>query len=188
MAEDHGLCNGKAPIKITERCKLVLLLITDHIELFDGVQCLLFALQLDDIGIRNHLLSKPPHRLLKGCGEKEHLTVLCQNPPMDPYALVPMTLCGDHHISLVKHKHSNLVGVNKLVLRAPVEHCAWSSNDNLFLWNYNYGQILTSVSSNAVGQFDIRAKCPHLLDYLTNLQSELVCWRDAKALKEPSSF
>lgn len=54
--------------------------------------------------------------------------------------------------------------------------------------NYNYGHILTSVAPNAVCQFHIGTKFPHMLDYLTNLQSELVCWRDAKALKEPNSF
>lgn len=52
---------------------------------------------------------------------------------MDPYALVPMTLCGDHHISLVQNKHSNLLGVDELVLGAPVENCAWRSDDNLLL-------------------------------------------------------
>uniref|UniRef100_A0A8C9YQY7 Uncharacterized protein n=1 Tax=Sander lucioperca TaxID=283035 RepID=A0A8C9YQY7_SANLU len=133
MAEDHGLCNGKAPIKITECCELVLLLPTEHVELLDCVQCLLLTLQPDDVGIGNHLLCKPPHRVLKGCREKEHLAVLCQNPPMDPNALVPVALRGDHHISLVEHKHRNLLGVNELVLGAPVEDCAWCSNDNLLL-------------------------------------------------------
>lgn len=61
MAEDHGLCNGKAAIQITERCELVLLLLTEHIELLDGVQRLLFALQPDDVGIGNYLLGKLPH-------------------------------------------------------------------------------------------------------------------------------
>lgn len=52
---------------------------------------------------------------------------------MDTYALVPMTLCGDHHISLIQHKHSNLLGVDELVLGAPVEDRAWCSYDNLLL-------------------------------------------------------
>lgn len=55
------------------------------------------------------------------------------NPPMDTYALVPMTLCGDHHISLIQHKHANLLGVDVPVLGAPVKDCAWCSNDNLLL-------------------------------------------------------
>lgn len=52
---------------------------------------------------------------------------------MDTYALVPMTLRGDHHVGLVQHKHSDLLGVDELVLGAPVKDCAWCSNDNLFL-------------------------------------------------------
>lgn len=52
---------------------------------------------------------------------------------MDTYALVPMTLCGDHHISLVQHKHSNLLWVDELVLGAPVEDCTRRSYDNLLL-------------------------------------------------------
>lgn len=58
---------------------------------------------------------------------------------MDANTLVPMSLCGDHHISLIQHKHSNLLGVNELVLGAPVEDCAWCSNDNLLL------QLLASL-------------------------------------------
>uniref|UniRef100_A0A8C4HDY9 Uncharacterized protein n=1 Tax=Dicentrarchus labrax TaxID=13489 RepID=A0A8C4HDY9_DICLA len=152
----------------------------DHVELLDGVQRLLFALQPDNIGIGNHLLCKPPHRVLEGCREKQHLTVsLKGNPPMDTYALVPVTLCGDHHISLVQHKHGDLLGFDEPVLGAPVEDCAWCSNDNLLL-QLDYGYILTSVAPNTVGKFHIRAVFPHLLDDLSNLQSKLVCWRDAK--------
>uniref|UniRef100_A0A3B4XYD6 Uncharacterized protein n=1 Tax=Seriola lalandi dorsalis TaxID=1841481 RepID=A0A3B4XYD6_SERLL len=133
MAEDHGLCDGKASVQIAECCELVFLLLAENIELLDGVQCLLFALQPDDVRVGNHLLCKPPHRVLKGCREKEHLTVLRQSSPVDTNALVPMTLRGDHHISLVQHKHSDLLGVDELVLGAPVEDCAWCPNDNLVL-------------------------------------------------------
>lgn len=52
---------------------------------------------------------------------------------MDANTLVPMTLCGDHHICLIQHKHSNLLGVNELILCAPVEDCARCSYDNLLL-------------------------------------------------------
>lgn len=64
-----------------------------------------------------------------------HRWLLCSesNAPVDPYALVPMTLCGDHHVSLVEHKHSNLLGVNELVLGAPVEDGARCSDNNLLL-------------------------------------------------------
>uniref|UniRef100_A0A3Q3IQQ0 Uncharacterized protein n=1 Tax=Monopterus albus TaxID=43700 RepID=A0A3Q3IQQ0_MONAL len=153
--------------------ELVLLILAEHIELLDCVQCLLFTLQPDDIGVRNHLLCKAPHRVLKGCREKEHLTLIQQHDlklaPMDTNALVPMTLCANHHISLIQHKHCNLLGVNGLELGAPVEDC----------------HFLTSVASNGIGQFHIWTKFPHLLNYLTDLQSEFVCGCDAQALKEP---
>uniref|UniRef100_A0A3Q1CSP6 Uncharacterized protein n=1 Tax=Amphiprion ocellaris TaxID=80972 RepID=A0A3Q1CSP6_AMPOC len=170
MAEDHGLCYGKTPIQVTEGCELFVLVLTVHIELFNVIQRLLFPLQLDDIGVRNHSLCKPPHRVLKGCREKEHLTVLCQ---LSASALVLMTLRGNHHISLVQHKHSNFLGVNVLVLCAPMEKP-----------NYTCGQLLTSVPTNGVLHFHIWTELPHLLNYLTDLQCKLVRWRDTEALKD----
>uniref|UniRef100_A0A3P8UHQ3 Uncharacterized protein n=1 Tax=Amphiprion percula TaxID=161767 RepID=A0A3P8UHQ3_AMPPE len=132
MAEDHGLCYGKTPIQVTEGCELFVLVLTVHIELFNVIQRLLFPLQLDDIGVRNHSLCKPPHRVLKGCREKEHLTVLCQ---LSASALVLMTLRGNHHISLVQHKHSNFLGVN----------CARCSNDNVILLSASNSSTQTGV-------------------------------------------
>lgn len=76
VAEDHGLCNGECSIQITQRCELVLLVLTDDVELLDGVKRLLFALQPDDVWIWDDRLGKPPHRLLKSCREEEHLTFL----------------------------------------------------------------------------------------------------------------
>lgn len=99
---------------------------------------------------------------------------------MDTNALVPMTLCANHHISLIQHKHCNLLGVNGLELGAPVEDCAWCSNDNLLL---HLDTSLHSVASNGIGQFHIWTKFPHLLNYLTDLQSEFVCGCDAQALR-----
>lgn len=51
---------------------------------------------------------------------------------MDPDALVPMALCGNHHIGLIQHEHGYLFGVDELVFDTPVEDCAWCSNDNVF--------------------------------------------------------
>lgn len=78
VAEDHGLCDGEGAVQITECCELVLLVLTEDVELLDGVQCLLFALQPDDVWIWHNSLCKPPHRFLKSCREEEHLTVLGQ--------------------------------------------------------------------------------------------------------------
>lgn len=76
VAEDHCLCNGECPIQITQGCELVLFVLTDDIELLDGVQRLLLTLQPDDVWIWNNRLGKPPHGLLKSCGEEEHLAFL----------------------------------------------------------------------------------------------------------------
>lgn len=56
-----------------------------------------------------------------------------KNPPVDSDALVPMALHSDHHISLVQHKHCDLLWVNKFVLGAPVKDCARCSDHNLLL-------------------------------------------------------
>lgn len=42
------------------------------------------------------------------------------SPPLDANALVLMTLCGYHDISLIQHKHSDLLWVDELQLCAPV--------------------------------------------------------------------
>lgn len=158
MAEDHGLCDGEAAVQIAERRELVLLLLAQHVELLDRVQRLLLALQPDDVWVGNHLLRKPPHRVLKGGGEQEHLTVPGQLsaggengrrsllwdgsslfecdrflPPVDTDALVPVTLRGDHHVGLVQHKHADLLGVDDFVFGAPVQDGAWSPDDNVVL-------------------------------------------------------
>uniref|UniRef100_A0A3B5Q0N3 Uncharacterized protein n=1 Tax=Xiphophorus maculatus TaxID=8083 RepID=A0A3B5Q0N3_XIPMA len=179
VAEDHCLCNSQTPIQVTERCELVLLLPAEHIELLDCVQRLLFSFQSDYIRIGNHSLGKLHYRVLKRCREQQHLTVFVeQKPPVDPDALVPMTLHGDHHISFIQHKHCDLLWVNKLVLGAPVKDGAWGSNDNLLLQlDMSPFQDLTSVPSNGVGQFHIWTKFAHLFDHLADLQRELVRWQ-----------
>uniref|UniRef100_A0A3Q2QG48 Uncharacterized protein n=1 Tax=Fundulus heteroclitus TaxID=8078 RepID=A0A3Q2QG48_FUNHE len=133
MTEDHCLCNSQAAVQIAERCELVLLIPTKHVELFDGVQRLLLSFQSDDIRLCDHSLSKIHHRVLKGRREEQHLTAFTENPPVDTDALVPMALHGDHHVGFVQHKHCDLLGVNELVLGAPVQDCAWCPNDNLLL-------------------------------------------------------
>uniref|UniRef100_A0A668VBF9 Uncharacterized protein n=1 Tax=Oreochromis aureus TaxID=47969 RepID=A0A668VBF9_OREAU len=95
-----------------------------------------------------------------------------QLAPVDSNALVPVALGGDHHISLIQHKHSDLFGVNELVLGAPVVDCARCTNDNLLL-EYNYYHILTSISPNGVCQLHIWTKFPHLLNDLTSLLTKL---------------
>ena len=53
--------------------------------------------------------------------------------PLNTDALVLVTLCGDHDIGLVQHKHSDLFGVKDLQLEGPVEDGPRRSDHNLFL-------------------------------------------------------
>ena len=46
----------------------------------------------------------------------------------------------------------------------------------------------TSVAPDGVHQLDLRAKLPHLLHHLTDLQSQLVRGSDAEALKAQTSM
>ena len=80
MAEDHGLGDGDGPIQVAQGLELLLSVIAEDVVLFDGVQSLLLTLQLDDVGVWDHLLGKLPHRVFKGGREKQHLAVSGQHP------------------------------------------------------------------------------------------------------------
>uniref|UniRef100_A0A3B3DT61 Uncharacterized protein n=1 Tax=Oryzias melastigma TaxID=30732 RepID=A0A3B3DT61_ORYME len=94
MTEDHGLSDGDGSVDVTESLKLLLLAVTQHIILFDGVQSLLLPLQFDDVGLRNDALSKVPDRLLERSRKQQHLA----------------------------NKHFDLLWIYKLELAAPVQH------------------------------------------------------------------
>uniref|UniRef100_A0A669DPA3 Secreted protein n=1 Tax=Oreochromis niloticus TaxID=8128 RepID=A0A669DPA3_ORENI len=87
-----------------------------------------------------------------------------QLAPVDSNALVPVALGGDHHISLIQHKHSDFFGVNELVLGAPIVDCARCTNDNLLL------QLEISFLHK---RLHIWTKFPHLLNDLTSLLTKL---------------
>lgn len=58
---------------------------------------------------------------------------------MDAYALVAVPLRGDHHIRLVQDEHGDLLGVDEMVLGAPVEDGARRSDHNLLLqWDASF--------------------------------------------------
>lgn len=58
---------------------------------------------------------------------------------MDAYALVAVSLRGDHDIRLVQDKHGDLLGVDEMVLGAPVKDRAWRSDHNLLLqWDASF--------------------------------------------------
>uniref|UniRef100_A0A8C6U1Z6 Uncharacterized protein n=1 Tax=Neogobius melanostomus TaxID=47308 RepID=A0A8C6U1Z6_9GOBI len=184
VAEDHGLSNSEAGVKAAECIELVLLLGADHKELFDGVQSLLLAPQFDDVGFRDNTLCKPPHRVLKGGREQQHLAIgASRRLPLYTDALVLMALSCDHHIGLVQNKHRDLFGVDHFEFDAPVHQRAWSPNNNLLL----HSHFLTSVAANRIRQFNFRIKFPHLLDHLTDLKSQLIRGSETKALKQQTS-
>lgn len=60
MAEDHGLCDGDGAIDVADGSELVLLIVALHVVLLDGVQGLLFTLELDDVGLRDDPFGKRP--------------------------------------------------------------------------------------------------------------------------------
>uniref|UniRef100_A0A672ZWS2 Uncharacterized protein n=1 Tax=Sphaeramia orbicularis TaxID=375764 RepID=A0A672ZWS2_9TELE len=123
MAEDHGLGDGDGSIDITKGLELLLFAVTQHIVLFDGIQCLLLSLQLNDVGVRHDALSKVPHGFFEGGREKQHLAIFRQHP-----------------VCLVQHKHLDLLGVYELELSTPVQHGTRCAN--------NY--LLTLISSDSV--------------------------------------
>lgn len=118
--------------------------------------------------------------------------------------MVPEALSGDHHVGLVQHKHADFLEVDHLVLGAPVQECSRRSDDDLLLqldaslhcsrqaedqtstmartFEVRSDGALTPVPSDGVSHFHIQAELPHLLDDLTDLQSQLVRWSDAEAL------
>lgn len=53
--------------------------------------------------------------------------------PLNADALVLVSLCGDHHISLVQNKHFDLFRVNELQLNAPVQNRPRCADDDLLL-------------------------------------------------------
>uniref|UniRef100_G3W1Y5 Uncharacterized protein n=1 Tax=Sarcophilus harrisii TaxID=9305 RepID=G3W1Y5_SARHA len=137
MTEDHGLSNCDGPIEITKGLKLLISIIAHHIILFNGVQCLFFSFQFDDIWVWDNFSCKFPHRIFKGSREKQHLTILREHPkrqrpiPLDTDTLILMALRGYHYVSFIQNKHLDLLGVNEFQLGAPIQDGARSTNHNL---------------------------------------------------------
>ena len=57
----------------------------------------------------------------------------CWGLPLNPDALVLVSLGGDHDVGLVQHKHADLLGVKDLQLEAPVEDRARRSDHDVLL-------------------------------------------------------
>lgn len=53
--------------------------------------------------------------------------------PLDADAVVLVTLCGDHDIGLIQHKHLDLFGVNELQFCAPIQHGSGCADYDLLL-------------------------------------------------------
>uniref|UniRef100_A0A3B4FDN8 Uncharacterized protein n=1 Tax=Pundamilia nyererei TaxID=303518 RepID=A0A3B4FDN8_9CICH len=122
MAEDHGLSDGDGAVDVRESLEFFFFAVTQHIVLFNGVQCFLLSLQLDYVGIR--------------------------------------------HNALVKHKHLNFLGINKLEFTAPVQHgtrCANNYLDSVSLMSSYHYLKDTHGSASIIGKavswiFDGRLK------------------------------
>ena len=80
MTEDHSLSDSDGSVDVAEGYKLLLLAVAEDVVLLDGVQGLLLALQLDDVGVGDDPLGKVPHRLLESGREQQHLADLGQHP------------------------------------------------------------------------------------------------------------
>uniref|UniRef100_A0A8C7Z596 Uncharacterized protein n=1 Tax=Oryzias sinensis TaxID=183150 RepID=A0A8C7Z596_9TELE len=169
MTEDHGLSDGDGAVDVTQSFKLLLLAVTQHIILFDGVQSLLLPLQFDDVGLGNNALSKAPDGLLKCSRKQQHLAVF-RHSPLDSYTLVLVTLRGDHDVGFIQNEHFDLLWIYKLELAAPVEHGTRRADDYLFLME----EGLTFISSDCINQLDFRVIFAHLLDHLASLERQLI--------------
>uniref|UniRef100_G3W0H3 Uncharacterized protein n=1 Tax=Sarcophilus harrisii TaxID=9305 RepID=G3W0H3_SARHA len=172
MTEDHGLRNGDGPIEITKRLEFLIPVIAHHIILFNGVQCLFFSFQFDDIWVWDNFSCKFPHRLLKISSKK----IPCPYPypnkapiPLDSYTLILMALGGYHYISFIKNKHFDLLGIDEFQLGAPIQDSARSTNHNLF--------------TDLLLKF--RIKFAHLFNHLSCLKCELISMKGKEQILHP---
>uniref|UniRef100_A0A8D2QNU2 Uncharacterized protein n=1 Tax=Zosterops lateralis melanops TaxID=1220523 RepID=A0A8D2QNU2_ZOSLA len=163
MAEDHGLGDGDGAVDVTESPELLISVIAQNIILLDGVQGLLLALQLDNVW--------------------EHLAPHCPcvpSVPLNADALVLVALGGNHHISLIQHKHLDLLGIYEFQFGTPVQHGAGCADDDLL----RDLLIIPSFLFVVVGEFQVRVKVSHLFNHFPCLKCQLVCWGKAQTLKE----
>uniref|UniRef100_A0A2K6U3T4 Uncharacterized protein n=1 Tax=Saimiri boliviensis boliviensis TaxID=39432 RepID=A0A2K6U3T4_SAIBB len=186
MAEDHGLSNGDGPIEVTQGLELLVSAAAQDIVLFDGVQGLFLTLQFDNVWVWDHFLGKLPHRVFKGGGEKQHLAHPARecpgiSLPLDADALILVALSGYHDISLIQNKHLDFLGINELELGAPVQHGPRGANDNLLT------DLLASFHCGNPGKLQLWVKFAHLLNHVSCLKRQLVCWGEAQTLMEKSS-
>ena len=89
LAEDHGLANGDAAIKVAEGLVLLLPVPADKIVLPNVGQSELLLSQLDDDGPGDNLQGKFPESFLEGGGEKQHLAVLGESPEAEEELVRP---------------------------------------------------------------------------------------------------
>uniref|UniRef100_A0A8C4CGB6 Uncharacterized protein n=1 Tax=Denticeps clupeoides TaxID=299321 RepID=A0A8C4CGB6_9TELE len=180
MAEDHGLCDGDGAVNVAQRGELLLFAVAQDVVLLDVVQGLLFALQLDDVGVGHDPLGEPPHRVLERGGEEQHLAVPGQagrfrrRSPLDADALVLVSLRGDHNVGLIEHENLDLLGVDELQLVAPVQDGARRADDDVLLNLLpSVREPRTFIAANGVGQLHFGIELSHLLDHLSQLFKRL---------------
>uniref|UniRef100_A0A3Q1HQ65 Uncharacterized protein n=1 Tax=Acanthochromis polyacanthus TaxID=80966 RepID=A0A3Q1HQ65_9TELE len=130
MAEDHGLGDGDGSVDVTESLELLLLAVAQHIVLFDGIERLLFSLQLDDVGIWHNAL------------KQQHLAVFRKHPGQQRGQ-------GSKVSKLKNHEHFHLLGVYELEFTTPVQHGTRCPNNYLGTdLNRNCGFIFKNSNNN----------------------------------------
>uniref|UniRef100_A0A668RVQ3 Uncharacterized protein n=1 Tax=Oreochromis aureus TaxID=47969 RepID=A0A668RVQ3_OREAU len=100
MAEDHGLGDGDGAVDVRESLEFFFFAVTQHIVLFNGVQCFLLSLQLDYVGIRHNALVEHKHLNFLGINKLE-FTAPVQHG----------TRCTNNYLFL-KHKRLTFISSN----------------------------------------------------------------------------
>uniref|UniRef100_A0A8C8VPY6 Uncharacterized protein n=1 Tax=Pelusios castaneus TaxID=367368 RepID=A0A8C8VPY6_9SAUR len=91
MTEDDSLANSDAPIDIAQGLVFIFLILTQEVVLPDIGQGHLLSAEFNDVGVRDDLLSKLQHGVLKEA------------------------LCVNHYICFIQHKHTDFLHIQKLI-------------------------------------------------------------------------
>uniref|UniRef100_A0A8C3JYW9 Uncharacterized protein n=1 Tax=Calidris pygmaea TaxID=425635 RepID=A0A8C3JYW9_9CHAR len=174
VAEDHGLGNGDSAVDITESLELLISVIAQNVILLNSVQRLLLSLQFDYVWVRNNFLKSTPavptvQNSYNGKKQKSPRATYGESLPLNADALVLMALGCYHHIGLIQDEHFDFLGIYEFEFGTPVQHSRFT--------------LLTFIASDSVGKFQLRIKLSHLLNHLSCLKCQLVCWGKAQTLE-----
>uniref|UniRef100_A0A3B4D556 Uncharacterized protein n=1 Tax=Pygocentrus nattereri TaxID=42514 RepID=A0A3B4D556_PYGNA len=117
------------------------------------------------------LLAVADHVVLLNCVKRFLLTFQLN----DVRIRNDVTLCGNHNVCLIQHKHFDFLGVDELELLAPVQDCAGGANHNLLLELHPPLHWTGDMTTSSVTFSIIGVKFAHLLDDLACLEGKLIC-------------